>query len=249
MIKAVRQRALLDHLQHCQVATTDELTAFLGVSAATVRRDLDELVATGQVERIFGGARLIQPAEKVDDPFDDVLMRNTPAKVRIAELVAQQINDGETVFLEAGTTTYQVAVAVAERNLTIVTNSIRIADLLAPQPSLEIIMLGGQLNREYRCTQGQAAIAELTNLMIDVTVLGCSGIGENGIVRDTDPRECELKRIASSHAGRCLVVAPHDKFPGLGAYSALPLSEVDLVITDAPLPQGFPPMMTKVVHP
>ena len=251
-MKEARQRALLGQLREHQVASTAALSDALGASAATVRRDLDELSSLGLIVRVFGGARLASEdplGEKVDDPFDEVLARGDEGKRAMAGLLAQRITPGSTVFLEAGTTTYRVAEKLLEHDLTVVTNSLRIADLLVTNPGTELIMLGGHVNREYMSVQGATTTAEIANLQIDVAVLGCSGVGERAIVRDTDPRGREIKLAARRHASRVLLVAGHDKFPGIGAYNAIDVGDVDLLITDHPLPAAFPTLPTEVLHP
>ena len=84
-----------------------------------------------------------------------------------------------------------------EHDLTVVTNSLRIADLLVTNPGTELIMLGGHVNREYMSVQGATTTAEIANLQIDVAVLGCSGVGERAVVRDTR----EVARSSSPPAG------------------------------------------------
>ena len=252
MIKEARQRALLEQLRAHQVASTATLSEALDVSTATVRRDLDELSSLGLIVRVFGGARLASEnplAEKVDDPFDEVLARGDEGKRSMAGLVARRIAANSTVFLEAGTTTYRVAEKLMGHDLTVVTNSLRIADLLAPDPGTDLIMLGGHVNREDMSVQGSTTTAEVANLQIDVAVLGCSGVGERGIVRDTDPRGREIKLAARGQASRVILVAGHDKFPGIGAYNAIDMADVDLLVTDRPLPVSFPALPSEVLHP
>lgn len=251
-MKEARQRALLEQLREHQVASTAALSEMLKASVATVRRDLDELSALGLIVRVFGGARLASDGpltEKVDDPFDEVLARGDKGKRAIAGLVAQQIMPGSTVFLEAGTTTYRMAAELSERELTVVTNSLRIADQLSARHGPDLIMLGGHINREYMSVQGPTTTAEIANLQIDVAVLGCSGVGERAVVRDTDPRGREIKRAARRQASRVILVANHEKFPGIGAYNAIDVTDVDLLVTDRPLPDSFPHLPTEVLHP
>ena len=248
MLKEVRQQAILDHLRQRQVESTAALVDALGVSAATIRRDLDELVEAGLVTRVFGGAKLTGH-EVVDEPFDEVLPRNSAAKRSIARLVAAQLQPGSTVFLEAGTTCWEVAMAAKELELTVVTNSLRIAELLLPHSNIEQILLGGTINREYLCTQGDAALTEIGNLLIDVAVIGCSGVGERHVLRDTSQREREVKRALRASSSRLILAADHGKFPGIGAHTALDLAEVDLLVTDRPLAPSWTNPPTKVLHP
>lgn len=249
MLKEVRQQAILDHLRQRQVESTAALVAALGVSAATIRRDLDELVEAGLVTRVFGGAKLTTTPEIVDEPFDEVLPRNSAAKRAIARIVAAQLPPGSTVFLEAGTTCWEVAKAAQHLELTVVTNSLRIADLLLPCRGVELILLGGRLNREYLCTQGATPVAEIGNLLIDIAVIGCSGVGDRHVLRDTSQQERDIKHALRSSSSQVILVADHEKFPGIGAYTALGLDQVDLLVTDRPLAPPWADLPTKVVHP
>ncbi|MDO5066700.1 MAG: DeoR/GlpR family DNA-binding transcription regulator [Propionibacteriaceae bacterium] len=248
MLKEARLQAILDHLRTRQVESTAALGDALGVSAATIRRDLDELVASGLVTRVFGGAKLTTP-EAVDEPFDEVLPRNSEAKRSIAHIVADQLQPGSTVFLEAGTTCWEVAMAAQELELTVVTNSLRITELLLPRRNIELILLGGTINREYLCTQGASAVAEIRNLLIDVAVVGCSGVGERHVLRDTSQQEREVKRALRESSSRLILAADHGKFPGIGAHTALDLTEIDLLVTDRPLTPPWTDPPTKVLHP
>lgn len=249
MLKEVRQQAILDHLRLRQVESTAALVDALGVSAATIRRDLDELEEAGLIARVFGGAKLTSPTDVLDEPFDEVLPRNSSAKRTIADLVAAQLPAGSTVFLEAGTTCWEIARAAQELDLTVVTNSLRIVELLLPRPNIEQILLGGMINREYLCTQGDAAVTEITGLQVDVAVVGCSGIGERAVLRDTSQRERDIKRALRASSSRMILAADHGKFPGIGAHPALDLAEIDLLVTDRPLPAAWADTPTRVLHP
>lgn len=235
--------------------STKELAEHLGVSLVTVRRDLDGLDAEGRIERVFGGARLVsaaaaepgmaaapaaepepreltREAQTLDDPFDDVLTRNPAAKRAIASRAAGLIRDGETVFLDIGTTVYELARALADRRLTVVTASLGVIDLLGPAPEVELVVLGGDYNKRYRCTQGPAVAEAISLLQIDRVVLGCSGISDRGAVRDTDARQTVIKRAAAASGAPVALLADSTKFPGVGAYTALDLSSIDHLVTD-----------------
>src|SRR5690625_3234103 len=174
--------------------------------------------------------------ETVDDPFHEVLSRNSEVKQALARVAAGRVQDGQTLFLDIGTTVYELARLLADRRLTVVTNSLGVVELLSTAPHVDLVILGGEFNREYRCTQGSSVLTELSALHIDIAALGCAGITDSGIVRDTDPQQAAVKRAAASSSGRSLLLADSSKVPGIGAYTALELGDIDRLITNDPLP-------------
>lgn len=252
VIKEVRQRALIDYLQAVDIASTQELIDNLKVSPATVRRDLDELAELGLITRVFGGAKIVSPADPfnplIDDSFDEVLERNQLAKTKIANLALNWVKESDTIFLEAGTTCFTLAKHLPSYSLTVATNSLRIAEVIAQQAKHELIVLGGTVNREYLCTQGPSVLKEINKLQLTTAFLGCSGVSKSGIIRDTDALEAQIKIAASHQAERTVVLADHSKFPGQGAYMAIPLAAVDAVITDEPRTELSKHFDTEVIH-
>lgn len=241
MIRTARLSAIEALLQQHGVLSTQELASRLEVSAVTVRRDLDAMADAGRIERVFGGAALpadLRETEAIapaDQPFHEVLALNAGPKRTVAELAASRIADGDTVFLDIGTTVYTLAGLLADRTLTVVTGSMAVVELLAEAPGIELIILGGEFNREYRCTQGVAVEDGLRRLPIDRAILGCSGVSESGIVRDTDAVQARIKQAAIRAARESWLLADSSKFPGVGGHFAADLSGLDLLVLDRPL--------------
>ncbi|MFC0673260.1 DeoR/GlpR family DNA-binding transcription regulator [Brachybacterium hainanense] len=256
MIKAARLEEIETLLRGASFLSTQQIADALGVSGATVRRDLDDLGSAGLIDRVHGGARLVTDPDRgqedalaardphaepapADEPFDEVLGRNSETKQRLAAAAAELVAEGETLFIDIGTTVYEVARLLSGRHLTVVTNSLRVAEALGDSAQVRLEILGGEYNREYRCTQGQAVLEGLGRLHIDRAILGCSGITEQGTVRDTDASQAAVKRAAVAAAGDSTLLADASKLPGIGAFTALELSALDRLITDAPLPSAL----------
>lgn len=224
-----------------------------------MRRDLDALAELGRVERVFGGARLTSAGRKhlattsmppmtvaqdpegtEDEPFDQVMARNAASKAGIGRRAAALAQDGETVFLDIGTSTYAVAEALRGRRLTVVTASLAIVDLLGADPEVSLIVLGGEYSAPYRCLQGAATVDGLAALQIDRAFLGCAGITEKGLLRDTDTRQAAIKTAAAHVAATTALVADATKFPGIGAFTAGSVTDLDQLVTDADLATAVP---------
>lgn len=259
VIRAARLSAIEALLREHQVLSTADLAERTGVSAVTVRRDLDALAEMGRAERVFGGARLTgagrqhltspstpatpvvqDPENAEDEPFDQVMVRNAASKAGIGRRAAALVQDGETVFLDIGTSTYAVAEALRSRHLTVVTASLAVVDLLGAEPGISLIVLGGEYSAPYRCLQGTATVDGLAALQIDRAFLGCAGITEKGLLRDTDTRQAAIKTAAVQVAATTALVADVTKFPGIGAFTAGSVTDLDQLVTDADLATEAP---------
>ncbi len=260
VIRAARLSNLLDLLRAQGVVSTTQLADELGVSVVTIRRDLDVLAEEGYVERVFGGARLWPDAtlpitvetmgetETVDEPFEQVLARNSEGKKRIARRAASLVEDGETVFLDVGTTCHELARSLTDRTITVITASLSAVDLLSRAPGVDLVLLGGEYNREYRCTQGSTVSDALSALQVDRAFLGCAGISDRALIRDTDTRQVAVKRAAIRVAGTTAVLVDASKLPGTGAFIAGDVTDLDHLITDADLDTAAPALAELLAH-
>src|SRR5438552_14592469 len=138
-----RRDAILERLERDAKLSVSELASQLGVSEMTVRRDLEVMEQSGILQRVHGGAVSAQ-SRSYEPPFAVRSMRHVEAKQRIGKAAAALIGEGETLILDAGTTTLEIARAIkGRRNLRILTLSLRIADLLADETRLTLLLPGG----------------------------------------------------------------------------------------------------------
>lgn len=261
MIKAARLSEIENLLRSHAVLATREIAESLDVSLATVRRDLDALSSAGRIERLFGGARLVSAAQVepredaataidaaatvLDEPFARVAERNAESKARLAQAAAVMVRDGDTIYLDIGTTASGIADALTACGLTVATSSLGVVNRLAERDDIELILLGGEFNAAYRCTQGATVERELRALQIDRAFLGCSGLSERGVVRDTDAAQVLVKRAAVATGADVVLLADSTKFPGTGAHQALDLSDISRLVTDAALPTSYDQMCSE----
>lgn len=235
MTRVSRQEALLNLIHARRSVTTSELEAALGASAATVRRDLAQLEEVGKLRRTFGGALAI---EAKDDPFSEVLEVSRDAKLAIAQAAASQIEDGQTVILDVGTTTHYLAAQLANRRLTIITGSLSVLDVLAGAPEVALILLGGEYVTEYRCVTGPFVEDALRDIRADHAFLGCSGVTDAGDIRDTTVSQAQIKRAILRASERSTLLVDSAKFPGVGHAAVASISTLDAIITNSPLPDS-----------
>jgi DeoR/GlpR family transcriptional regulator of sugar metabolism len=232
-MKDSREIAILDVLREERAATVSRLAVTLQASEATIRRDLVRLDKSGRVRRTHGGAVLIE----ADAPFGEVENVNRDAKNAIATAAAAQISDGESIILDIGTTTLQLATLLHGRRLTVITASIAVFDELRDDREVQLILLPGDYDRVYRSLGGHLTPEALRGLHADHAFLGTSGIAENGDLRDTTMVQIPIKRAMLEASDRATVLVDSSKFPGAGAGRIRPTTSLTQLITErAPSP-------------
>lgn len=222
-----RLRALL---RANRVVRVDELTATLGVSAATVRRDLEELERLGELRRVHGGAvnlgdRLVEPL------FDEKATIHPREKRAIAAVAATCIAPNDTIYLDGGSTVLELARLLIEReDVTVVTNSLRAAYELAGSGP-RVILVGGELRR-----LSQTFVGPLTRLMLEGLHLRKAFMGTIGLTPDgpttTDPNEAYTKALVSDRADEVYLLADSSKLGKVALARAGSLARISTLITD-----------------
>lgn len=242
MLARQRDQVILDRLRQTGTESARELAQLLKVSAATVRRDLERLERDGALERVYGGAFLPGgasragrvdpgPGDGVESPFGDVVDRDAEHKERVARAAAAAVRDGQVVLLDIGTTTLRVARALRGRPVTVVTSSLAVLDALRDDPAVELVLVGGQVRRNFQSLVGPLALDALASMRADVAVLSCTGVHPDGTVVDDMSVEASLKRALVTAAREVVLVAPAAKFPGTGSLRICSLADVDLLVT------------------
>lgn len=221
-------------LKDGRVRVTDLVVAF-GVSDETIRRDLDQLADEGIIQRSHGGAVLVENVRLAIAAIPPVHQRTlefSAEKDSIGRAAAALVEDGQMVIIDAGSTTWNVARHLqACRDVTVITNSLAVAQECARNPNLNIHMTGGHLIPRSMCLVGPQAQAELRRYHAHISILGATGISLDKGFACTDIFEAETKRAMAESAERTVVVADHSKLHKRGLVSFAQPGEVDLLIT------------------
>ena len=181
MLPQERYNKLVEYLQKHEIIKIDQLMKLFDISIETARRDLNHLEKEGIVKKIYGGATLVSKESK-EPATSERLTRNLTEKVAIGEKCAEFINDGDSVLIEVGTTTLQVAKALKEKkNLMIITNSIHVVNELM-DTDFEIYVIGGKVRHGEGSISGAVSMFELENFHIGKAIIGAAGISlERGL--------------------------------------------------------------------
>ncbi len=209
------------------------------VSQATVRRDLGELDANGELLRTYGGAVIAQPdIEQPDEkPFHVSSIEDFERKDAVAARAAELIDDDSVVLLDIGTTTPLIARRLRGRPVTVITSNLGVLDELRDDTTVKLVLLGGVLRRNYQSLVGTLTEDALRQLNADIFFLTCTGIRPNGHVVDDMAVETPIKRAMIESATRVVLIAPETKFPGTGSLRVTTLEDIDLLITTSGTPQ------------
>ena len=231
-IPAQRQQQILDYIKKNQGANIKELASHLGVSEATVRRDLDNLAENGEIERTHGGA--VRGQERVLEYTYDMKMEfQREEKIKIAKEAAKLVQKGDKIYLGSGTTVYFVAKEIADiENLTIITSNLYIAQFLPVHPSSSLIVTGGERRYDYNLMAGTLTESFLRDIKVDISILGCDAIDIEFGLSDSNVNESLVKKLAAESARQTVLVADHSKFGKTALSRVFDISRADCIITD-----------------
>jgi len=236
VLDAERRQQMVAYVDEHQGATVATLSERFGVSEATVRRDLMQLDRRGLVERAHGGAVPLRQRAREGAPEPPILDRAAvmaEEKRRIGRAAAGLVADGDTIMIAGGTTTAHMIPLLATRSgLTVVTNNLNVAGLLAPMTQIMTILIGGVLRHSELSLLGALAEDALANLRVDTLYIGSSAIQvDHGLSAD-DPAEVQTDRALMAAARQVTVLADHSKFDRMRTLRVVPMERISRVVTD-----------------
>ncbi|WP_199185714.1 DeoR/GlpR family DNA-binding transcription regulator [Streptomyces carminius] len=245
-----RRALILEEVRRRGGVRVNELTRRLNVSDMTVRRDLDALARQGVLEKVHGGAVPVSGASTHEPGFEAKSALELGAKKDIARTAASMVAPGGAIALSGGTTTYALAQHLLDvPELTVVTNSLRVADVFhaaqradggprgVPAGAATVVLTGG-VRTPSDSLVGPVADAAIRSLHFDVLFLGVHGISTRAGLSTPNLAEAETNRRLVRSARRVVVVADHTKWGTVGLSSFASLAEVDTLVTDGGMPEA-----------
>ncbi|MFC5176205.1 DeoR/GlpR family DNA-binding transcription regulator [Nocardioides taihuensis] len=229
-----RRRGIVELAVREGYVEANRLAHELGVNISTVRRDLDVLASDGLLRRTHGGARPTAGLA-VDVPYAQKVRERSTEKAAIGLRAAEDVRDGDTVMLDSGSTTYQVAVALRQKCLTVITNDLRIAKFVSTDPAARLLVTGGELLGSVFTLVGHHTTSFLESYAADWAFLGADAVDVRAGITNTNTFEVPIKRAMLAAAHKTVVVTDSTKF-GLTALARVAtLGEVDEIVTDGGL--------------
>lgn len=227
----LRHRKIVELVKSLGFVSIESLSENFSVSPQTIRRDINELTEAGQLRRYHGGAGLPSSVENVAYTARKVIC--LPEKRRIARLLAKQIPDYASLFIDIGTTTEEVANAlIHHKGLRIITNNLNVATILSENENFEVIVAGGVLRSRDRGITGKATIDFIQQFKVDFGVISVSGIDSDGCLLDFDYREVRVGQTIISNSRKVFLVADHTKFGREAMVRLCNIREIDALFTD-----------------
>ncbi|MEU0603284.1 DeoR/GlpR family DNA-binding transcription regulator [Streptomyces sp. NPDC006393] len=239
-----RRALILDEVRRRGGVRVNELTRKLGVSDMTIRRDLDALARQGVLEKVHGGAVPVVEASTHEPGFEAKSGLELTAKEDIARAAARLVAPGTAIALSGGTTTYALAHHLVDvPDLTVVTNSVRVADVFhtaqrasGQRQGAATVVLTGGVRTPSDSLVGPVADQAIAALHFDMLFLGVHGISAEAGLSTPNLAEAETNRRLVQSARRVVVVADHTKWGVVGLSSFATLERIDTLVTDAGLP-------------
>jgi DeoR/GlpR family transcriptional regulator of sugar metabolism len=234
-----RQNQIIQLLSRNQRISVAEICATFDVSKATARRDLEALVSSKKIQRVHGGAITLA----YTSPEIPVLIRReeqAELKRRIGQAASELINDGDTIVLGSGSTVLEVAHHLMERrNLTVITNSLPVMELMVEKSDISLVSIGGMLLPTELSFIGHIAELALEEVRADKAIIGVRSISlEHGLTSDYLP-EAKTDRAMLKAAQETIIVADHTKFGRVSAALLVPVENVQTIVTDTETPKDL----------
>ncbi|MFC7739045.1 DeoR family transcriptional regulator [Roseomonas sp. GCM10028921] len=236
MIPAERQKLIVARLSAHEVLSIAQLTELLGVSHMTVRRDIQQLERAGRVTSVAGGVRLPERI-RIEPSHDSKMAMSHAEKAAIGRLALGLIPPGAAIYLDAGTTTLEIAQGLAGRgDVTVITNDFVIAAFLTREARCPLYHTGGVVERENQSCVGEPAAEAIRRFNFDIAFISTSSFGLRGVSTPSE-NKVAVKRAIAQSAARSILVTDSSKYGRIGTFNAVPLEALSAIVTDSGLPE------------
>lgn len=229
----LRQQAIKDLLARAGVVRVSALAKELGVSTVTIRSDLDDLERQGALFRTRGGGVPVNLASP-ELPLEESSRMHLAEKRKIGARAARLVQNGDTIIIDVGSTTTELAKALPPtlRDVVVMTNGLNIALLLESHPGVSVIVTGGMLRPLQHSLVNPYATALYDELNADIGFLGCNGVHPNKGLTNTNVQEAEVKAQMMRASRRAVVLADHSKLLQVATARIAGLEAIHVLITD-----------------
>ena len=234
MLAITRINEIKELIRQQKSVLVSDLAPRFGVTEETIRRDLKKLEDEGLVIRVYGGA---YSTDGVQNDVN-VTLRETilvDEKKLIAQRCLPFIANGDSIFLDCSTTALQLAALLSRYTLTVITNSLKVADCLAPHRDIRLVLIGGALHATSMSFLGQSATTALAGYYVDKAFVSCRSLSIKNGITDSNEDQSAVRRLAIRLSDQAFLLVDHTKFGQTSFSKVAELTEVSTVITDFPV--------------
>ena len=232
MLAIERRREILSRLAANGKVIVTELARDFGVTEETIRRDLEKLDNEGLASKTYGGA-VSKHSPTLDLPYNVRESVNVEAKQRIADKICSLISDGERIMLDSSSTALYVVKKIKEiKNLTIITNSVKILLELADKQDWTVLSTGGILKKGALSLTGSSAEKMISSYHVDTAICSCKGIDMSLGITDSNESDCLIKQAMINAAERKILALDSEKFDKKSFVKVCSTDDLDVIVTD-----------------
>jgi len=231
MLKEERHHQILDKIKLNRKALSSDLSLELNVSEDTIRRDLNELSRKGLIKKVHGGAL---PIDTKAPSYEERKFSNLKEKNSIAKKAVNLIKDGQVIIMSGSTTNLQLAKIIpSDINATIYTYSLPIALQLTEHPSIEIIFIGGKLNKPAQVTVGLDVVSSISQLRADLCFMGTGGINISNGMTEPNWEVSHIKKCMIEASNKVIVLCTNNKINEIKRYHVTPINRINTIVTNS----------------
>ncbi|MBO4412364.1 MAG: DeoR/GlpR transcriptional regulator [Lachnospiraceae bacterium] len=240
-----RENQILKILREKEGIGNQELAASLYVSPATLRRDLKKMEMRGYVIRKHGTCTLVKTEADRELPISIRELAGSAAKVQIAKEAVKQIQDGDVIMLDGSTSALTMVPFLSRfQGLIVITTGVKAAYMLG-SAGIETILAGGRMIKESLTCIGKEATDTISRYHADLAFFSCRGLSEDGMISDNSVEQNDIRRVMMAHSTRSICLMDSTKFSQQFLCNLCPVSEVDDLISEVPLPEKIAAMLRK----
>jgi DeoR/GlpR family transcriptional regulator of sugar metabolism len=239
-VERARHLKILNILREHPTTSIRELADRLSISQSTIRRDLDELETQGLARRVFGGA-ILERQNGTEPPFEYREALNAEEKNRISRCAAALINDGDTIFIDGGTTTqFMIKYIAQKKNITVITCGLNVAYELNKFENITSFIVGGEIHKDSHSISGALALAVLDvyKIRCDKAFIAASAVSAQHGVTNRILDRIPLKRRAMEISGQSIVIADGSKIGTTALGQIAPITDFSSLVTDGTAPES-----------
>mgnify|MGYP000915928983 CR=1 FL=1 len=230
-MRSKRIEKIRDYIYLNKTVTLDRICEQFDISKSTLRRDLEEILQSGDIKKIYGGGTVLPQRQLIS--FKERNIANPEAKRKIASAAADLVKEGDIIFLDSGTTTLPVIDFITKKKrVTILTNNVEIILRAIPYENINIISLSGTLSRKTLSFTGATAEQVLQHYNISKAFMATTGFSVSNGVTNSSPVESEIKRTAVQRSQHVYLLADSSKFNAVSLVTYCDLNQIDLLITE-----------------
>lgn len=234
MLPIARRNKIKEIISEKKSVTVSELAKAFKVTEETIRKDLQQLEEEGFLTRTYGGAYI---SDGVENDVDINLREHihVEGKEKIAQMCLKYINSGDSIFLDASTTSLHIASNLRDKRLTVTTNSIKIMDVLSKNPNVKLIVIGGRIEHPSLSALGRNAESNMHNYFFDAAFISCRALSMPHGITDSNEQQAEIRKIALEHSNHTYLVADYTKFDRTAFTKICDFTKINTCVVDKQL--------------